>query len=309
MARKIRPEDLSEQELRRLLIARRRAARQRRLDAFRESGRLVDIAPMLGTRETEALPNIDLPDPLAPRDEGAEKAANRKKLADRALLFVEVTAILGLFFVLFNGIGAVRELNAQVAAALIQPSLTPTPLITVAVLPSGHTPPTDPGGAQPNFAEIPAHLPVDREKFLDAFYNLPVPTPSPEQAIRIQIPAINIDAPIVQGDGWEQLKQGVAQHLNTARPGEDGNLVLSAHNDIFGEIFRHLDQLQPGDEIIVYTNIRAYTYIISEEYQVVPPTQIDVMSQTADPTVTLISCYPYLVNDKRIVVTASLADG
>ena len=37
--------------------------------------------------------------------------------------------------------------------------------------------------------------------------NIPIPTAAPDQAIRIQIPAINIDAPIVQGDGWEQLKK------------------------------------------------------------------------------------------------------
>jgi sortase A len=308
MARKFRPEDLSENELRRLLIAKRRASRQRRLDQFRQSGRLVDVAPNLGTRETEARPAIDIESPLTPRNEVEIGKQRRQRLADRALLFIEVAAILGLFFVLFNGIGAVRVLNEQVAAALIQPSLTPTPLITVAVLPSGHTPPTDPGGAQPNFDEIPSHLPVDREKFLDSFYNLPVPTPSPEQAIRIQIPAINIDAPIVQGDGWEQLKQGVGQHLATTRPGQPGNLVLSAHNDIFGEIFRHLDKLQPGDEIIVYTNVRAFTYVINEDFSIVLPTSVDVLNPTDSPTVTLISCYPYLVNDKRIVVTASLVD-
>ena len=114
---------------------------------------------------------------------------------------------------------------------------------------------------------------------------------------------------MVQGDGWEQLKQGVGQHINTANPGEPGNMVLSAHNDIFGEIFRHLDKLQVGDEVIVFTNIRSYRYVIDLETQVVEPTFIEVMGQTKDPTVTLISCYPYLVNDQRIVVKATLVDG
>jgi sortase A len=31
-----------------------------------------------------------------------------------------------------------------------------------------------------------------------------------------------------------------------------------------------------------------------------------VMNQTKQPVVTLISCYPYLVDDQRIVVTAQL---
>jgi len=40
--------------------------------------------------------------------------------------------------------------------------------------------------------------------------------------------------------------------------------------------------------------------------QVVEPTYVEVMDQTDRPTVTLISCYPYLVDDQRIVVTARL---
>ena len=169
------------------------------------------------------------------------------------------------------------------------------------VLPSGHTPPNSPDGAQPNEAEIPEHL----KPLVQSLANLPVPTPAPEQAIRIQIPSIGVDAPVVQGDGWEQLKKGVAQHIGTANPGQTGNLVLSAHNDIFGEIFRYLDKLQPGDEIIVFTNQKQYTYVV-DGTRVVEPTSVEVMAPTGSPVVTLISCYPYLVDKQRIVVRANL---
>lgn len=304
MRRKIRPEDLSEADLRRLLVAKRREARRQRLDAFRQSGRLVDLAPAPGTPLTEGLSAIQIDEPLAPRNEEDLARERRKRLWDRVLLAVEVLAVAGLMFVFFNGANLLQRLNAEVTAALTQPTISPTPLLTALVLPSGHTPPTDPGGARPNEAEIPEHL----RPLVQNLANIPIPTPGPEQAIRIQIPAIGVDAPVVQGDGWEQLKQGVGQHIGSGNPGQAGNLVLSAHNDIFGEIFRHLDQLQTGDEIIVYTNARAYTYIIDTETQVVEPTRTEVLSPTVDSTITLISCYPYLVNDKRIVVRASLSD-
>jgi sortase A len=135
--------------------------------------------------------------------------------------------------------------------------------------------------------------------------NIAVPTPGPQQAIRIQIPAIGVDAPIVQGDGWEQLKKGVGQHVGTANPGENGNVVLSAHNDIFGEIFRDLDRLKPGDEIIIYTNQQPFSFLVTTT-RVIDPTQVEVMDSTTQPTVTLISCYPYMVDDQRIVVTARI---
>ncbi len=83
---------------------------------------------------------------------------------------------------------------------------------------------------------------------------------------------------------------------------------MSAHNDVFGEIFRNLDQLERGDQIIVYTPQHAYTYFITN-VQIVEPTDVEVMSATPDPTITLISCYPYLVDNQRIVVQASLQSG
>jgi sortase A len=194
-----------------------------------------------------------------------------------------------------------RDLNSEVATALEQPTLTPTPLIMAVVLPSGHTPPTSPEGARPNEAEIPGHL----KPIVQSLADIPLPTPGPEQANRIQIPAIGVDAPIVQGDGWEQLKKGVGQHIGSANPGENGNVILSAHNDIFGEIFRDLDRLEPGDEITIYTNQRTYIYIVSQT-QVVEPTQVEVMESSDQPKLTLISCYPYLVDDQRIAVTSRL---
>ncbi|HQP08386.1 MAG TPA: class D sortase, partial [Anaerolineaceae bacterium] len=173
--------------------------------------------------------------------------------------------------------------------------------ITAVILPSGHTPPNSPGGVQPNDAEIPEHL----RPLVQSLVNLPLPTSGPNQAVRIQIPAIEVDAPVVQGDGWEQLKKGVGQHIGSASPGEPDNVVLSAHNDVFGEIFRNLDKLKPGDSVVIYTSQQAFTYTV-ESTMIVEPTQVEVMAPTSDGVVTLISCYPYMVSNKRIVVIASL---
>jgi sortase A len=40
--------------------------------------------------------------------------------------------------------------------------------------------------------------------------------------------------------------------------------------------------------------------------EIVEPTQVEVMASTSDPSVTLISCYPYLIDKQRIVVFAKL---
>lgn len=304
MAKKKSPNDLSVDELRWMLVEKRRAARQDRLERYRRTGRAVVIAP-----DAESSLDDLHSGPLIDEDVGVTGGSGtprsrRRRFLDYFLLVIEMAAILGFIFVLFNGLSLIRELNQEVAAALEQPTMTPTPLIVAVVLPSGHTPPNSEGGTRPNDAEIPEHL----RPLVQSLANIPLPTPGPEQAIRIQIPAIGVDAPVVQGDGWEQLKKGVGQHIGTADPGKAGNVVLSAHNDIFGEIFRDLDQLNPGDEIILFTNQRSYTYSVVDS-QVVEPTVVEVMHPSKQATATLISCYPYLVDDQRIVIKARLQSG
>lgn len=300
MRKKGAPEDLSVEELRRLLVEKRRASREERLERYRRTGRVVLVAPDIDGSSLEDMRTGELDESIEDQVQ-TQPRLRRKRVLDGLLLFVEVLAVVGLLLLIFNGINMMRELNNEVATALEQPTLSPTPLIVSVVLPSGHTPPTSPEGARPNEAEIPQHL----RPLVQSLANIPIPTPGPEHAIRIQIPSIGVDAPIVQGDGWEQLKKGVGQHIGSSNPGEKGNVVLSAHNDIFGEIFRELDRLKPGDTITLYTNQRAYNYVVSGS-EVIEPTQVEVMESTSKPTITLISCYPYLVDDKRIAVTGRI---
>lgn len=296
MPRRKAPEDLSVEELRRLLIEKRRGARRDRLDHYRRTGRVVAVTPDLPP------PSLtDLTAGAAPESPEATAEPRPPRLTDRILLGVEILAVVGLIVILLNGLGLLRELNQEVAAALAPETPQPTPLITAVVLPSGHTPPDALGNTRPNEAEIPEHL----RPMVQSLANAAVPTPGPEQAIRIQIPALKVDAPVVQGDGWEQLKKGVAQHIGSANPGQIGNVVLSAHNDVYGELFRYLDKLAPGDQVILYTQQRQYVYVVTGTV-IVEPTQVEVMAHTSDPTVTLISCYPYLIDNQRIVVFAIL---
>lgn len=296
MPRRKAPEDMSVEELRRLLIEKRRGARRERLEHFKRTGRVVDVAP---DALAESTPEVDTLE-----DNGEQAPApvsTRRRVMDRVLLAVEVLAVMGLFGVLISGFGILRDLNKEVAAALVQETLTPTPLVMAVVLPSGHTPPDAQGNTRPNLEEIPAHL----QPMVQSLASLPIPTAAPNQAIRIQIPALEVDAPVVQGDGWEQLKKGVGQNIGSAHPGQNGNVVLSAHNDVYGELFRFLDKLQPGDQVIIYTQQRQYTYVV-DRTAIVEPTAVEVMAPTENPTVTLISCYPYLINKQRIVVVGRL---
>lgn len=299
MPRKKTLEELSSDELRQLLVEKRRAERETRLDAYRKSGRVIRV-------EGEAVPSptlseVEDEEEYAPTDLRKRAKARRKNTLDKLLYGVEIIALLGLFYILFNGAKLLTNLNKEFSNALNPGNMTPTALITAVVLPGGHTPPTDGVEVRPNTSEIPEHL----QAIMQTYENLPIPTPGPQAARQMQISRISLNAPVVMGDNWEQLKKGIGQHLNTANPGENGNMVVSAHNDIFGELFKDLDKLEPGDEVIVITQDRSYTYVVTGT-QIVNPTDVYVMNPTENATLTLISCYPYRKDNKRIVVTAVL---
>lgn len=301
-ARKRRPvEELTSADLRRMLMEKEHGDHQKRLEEFAKNGRIIQITrdPQPATLGNIHSEYVETAGEIPARSGRIRQ--RQKTWFDRFLLLVEVGAVLGLIFIMYNTFASLRNLNAEVNSALAQPTLAATPIISAVVLPSGHTPPNAAGGAQFNDAEIPEHL----RPVVQSLANVPIPTASPQQATRIQIPAIGVDAPIVQGDGWEQLKKGVGQHVGSADPGDTGNVVLAAHNDVFGEIFRDLDKLKEGDEVILFTNTRQYVYKITGT-QIVEPTRVEVLANTIDPIVTLISCYPYLVNNQRIVVSAAL---
>ena len=303
MAQKKDPRDLSINELRRLLIEKQRSGRNERIERYRETGRVVRL---VSDEEETSWEDIRTTSPVGegPPDPVAEEKKRNKRVVDGFLLAIEVLAVLGLVFVLFNGLDILQQLNREVALALEQPTLTATPLIRAVVLPGGHTPPDSPGGSQPNIEEIPEHL----RPVVQSYWEIPIPTPGPNHAIRLQIPKIDQDVPVVEGDGPEQLKKGVGHAIYSANPGEIGNVVLSAHNDIQGEIFRDLDQLEEGDLVILFSERKNYTYVV-EEVLIVEPHQVEFLESTDESIATLISCFPYRIDNQRIIVIANLIEG
>ena len=298
MPRQRSAKDLSTDELRQLLVEKNRKNREARIDAYRRNGRVIPVEVESGEYDREPLTETE-PLPPASRRRGRDR---KRVNLDRLLLSVEILAMVGVAIIFVYGIYLLNTLNRQFSETNTLPTMTPTALITAVVLPGGHTPPVNGTEVTFNESEIPEHL----RPLMQSLANIPAPTASPQQAIRMQIPAIGVDESVVQGDGWEQLKKGIGQHIGSADPGQSGNLVVSAHNDIFGEIFRDLDKLKNGDQIVVYTAARAYTYVVTNS-EIVDPTRVDVMDATSTPALTLISCYPYRVDNKRIVISATLS--
>ena len=218
------------------------------------------------------------------------------RLRDRLLLLLELAALVGLIFVVFSTLSSLRVLNKEVAEAL-EPERGATPVATPAtVLPGGSLPP----GSEGTVPDQLRHL-------VEPGASIPIPTPGPRQASRIIIPAIEIDVPVVEGDGWEELKMGAGHRIGSANPGERGNVVVSGHNDVYGEIFRYLEDLNIGNEVIVYAGDTPYSYLVAAK-MVVEPAEVSLLEPTPNATLTLITCYPYMIDTQRLVIIAELAN-
>lgn len=239
---------------------------------------------------------------------------------DKALLVLEVLLILAFLFVFgisARGWLALRQkLPIDGVTLLADPALAASPDES-----AGLTPPPPIGLRQSQLSgqsassgveaqnlspEVPAHL----KKWLQPAQSVgPVTLPEPvaQPATRIMIPSINVDAPVGKGTDWESLKYQVGHHPGTANPGQRGNMVLAAHNDIYGEIFRYLPDVSIGESVTVYASQQRFHYRLTER-RIIRPEQVEVMLPTTGPTITLISCYPYLIDTHRIVLFGDLME-
>jgi sortase A len=266
--------------------------------------------------------------PETPRTVNPQTQARQKAWFNGFLTLVEVVAVVGLVVIGLNMFGAVNRLEQETAQiqeeanqALLAmiPTAAPTSILSVKledfVLPGGHIV-NDDNTVSYNLEEfiddVPSHLQgAVRQLVVDQVLlsNVIRPPQTDETALYVSIPRLGLEQSIVQGTDPEALKRGVGQVLNGAVPGSaTGNVVLAAHNDVYGELFKNLDQMQVGDEFYVQTRTKTYTYRVTG-FDIVNPTDVYVMADQGRPTATLVSCYPYRVNNKRYIVFAELVSG
>lgn len=305
--------DLSLEELERLVVLRRREERRKRLRNKNIRLRQEPEPPPEPPADVERHDDLSFLERLTRRHTSVSREAETEppSIRDRLLLLVEILALGGL-------------LIAVVLFVVDRPGLLAEDSPNAVVVGTPEISSGSPGGSAASQAEVlpgrPPPPPEAASIALPALYSDWLNVPDQSQAsqvalseseeqqrpTRIVIPSIEVDAPVVPGDDWEALKKGVGHHLASAQPGERGNMVLSAHNDIFGEIFRYLNQVEQGDEIIIYDGAgRKYNYRVAVK-RIVEPTAVDVLEQPNEPVATLITCHPYLVDTDRLVVVAEL---
>lgn len=122
----------------------------------------------------------------------------------------------------------------------------------------------------------------------------------------LQIPRIGLDKVVVEGVTGPDLRKGPGRYSDSPLPGQAGNAAIAGHRTTYGAPFLDLDQLAPGDEILVTTVLGTAAYRVDAEPFVVAPEQVEVLTDYGDNRLTLTTCNPKYSEAERLIVTASL---
>jgi sortase A len=150
--------------------------------------------------------------------------------------------------------------------------------------------------------------------------------PKPEAAVagvstgglptRIVVESAGVDAAVqevgvtVQNGkaAWETAWRAAGHHLDSAMPGQQGNMVITGHVSVADRgnlaVFSGLERVSEGDVVEVYSGDQAFRYNVTK-VMVVPPTMVKLLRSSSGATVTLVTCTKDLKN--RLVVVGTLA--
>jgi sortase A len=122
---------------------------------------------------------------------------------------------------------------------------------------------------------------------------------------RLEAPAVNLATAVLEGSDEAILNRAAGHIEETALPGERGNIGIAGHRDT---IFRPLRRLRVGDALNLSTSDRVFRYRISKT-MIVGPEDVYVLNPTTQPTLTLVTCYPFDFighAPKRFIIRADL---
>ncbi len=145
--------------------------------------------------------------------------------------------------------------------------------------------------SQFNESQQPAHLAIPVSEETDTLFGV------------IQIPKLQLEAPILEGIQDKEINQAVGHLPTSVLPGAVGASILAAHNATW---FRHVDELKAGDKITVKTKYGTFNFHVSKAAVVHVG---DPVYNTTNPSLVLESCYPLnalYLTPYRYLVNANL---
>ncbi len=127
----------------------------------------------------------------------------------------------------------------------------------------------------------------------------------------VDYPKLHIYIPVFYGTSTEVLKKGCGWLENTSLPvgGTSVHAAISGHTGLpEAEMFSHLDQASEGDLFLIHVLDRILAYRVDHIETVRPNDTKFLEIVPGEDHVTLLTCTPYGINDKRLLVRGVRVD-
>jgi len=143
-----------------------------------------------------------------------------------------------------------------------------------------------------------------KEAFVDPPKRVVLRRPLKGDAIaRISIPAIGVAEYVVEGTDLGSLRKGPGHYPETPLPGEPGTTAIAGHRTTYGAPFRDIDDLDPGDRIVVDMSDGRFVYRV-EGTRIVDDQDLSVLDPVGHKRLMLSACHPLYSAAQRIIVYA-----
>ena len=119
----------------------------------------------------------------------------------------------------------------------------------------------------------------------------------------LKIPRLDVSVMVLEGVDPGILRIGAGHIPGTVLSPSAGNIGIAAHRDTY---FRPLRLIQANDVITLETPAGTSRYSVTET-EIVPPSDVDVLSGAPGRDLTLVTCYPFFYlgsAPKRFIVHA-----
>jgi sortase A len=139
----------------------------------------------------------------------------------------------------------------------------------------------------------------------------------------LYLPKLDVRVPIAQGVSKQKvLDKGLVGHYDeqpfkTAMPWDKkGNFGLAGHRNTHGEPFRYINRLVAGDDIVVETATKFYTYKMANRLPSTSPANISVIRPVPQGSgferpgryITLTTCTPEFTSKYRLIVWGKMVE-
>lgn len=121
----------------------------------------------------------------------------------------------------------------------------------------------------------------------------------------IEIPKLKLVIPVYLGSSEDILSKGIGHVEGSSLPlgGESTHTVLAGHRGMGTKaMFRHIDELSPGDIFYIHTVEETLTYKVYDTRIILPHEVESLYIQEEKDLASLFSCHPYPHNSHRLVV-------